>query len=63
MNPDYGYHEANNKPCHSTDAFVTHSRSVLLGVVERYLDTHKYVNREELASLIGHELPAEVSAP
>jgi len=34
-------------------------RSTLLTVIERYLDHNKYIDRAELAALIGHKLPTE----
>lgn len=36
-------------------------RSTLLTVVERYLDHNIYPDRAEIAALIGHKLPAEIS--
>ena len=48
---------------HSAEPTLTEliERSTLLTVVEHYIDHNVFIDRAELAALIGHKLPAEIS--
>ena len=61
-----GYHEP-CKPYANGNHYIPRTdeelieRSTLLDVVCRYLDTHTYIDRSDLAAMIGHGLPAQSS--